>query len=385
MYKILRLNEHGKNELEQADFLAEYDAIVLDPSWVLFRTPPGRNMIWPKVDNNRQNFATLKALLNRRSGELWPFFAHGGILVVRLVEPATLQIVGITEVLNSFDWWYSAAAHASGGVLPANWSYIQGASGQLNVLEPGHPFEGYLRTNTNYRARLTGNHPGITALAENRAGEPVAAEVDCQRGALLLVPPPGSAGGEYMLDAVISTALQSRLGVAHEWTVTEEKVLAGERDVVLREMREKRQKIEQMLSTVRERKVGVLGMLHIDRIIGKYRKATDGTPVAKVSVPALWSMTELMREHYNKGTATLASMLKLPKEDLEFLDTLANNRDLDLRHTTGGQPKPVEAAELQRALAIGKAVVEAVIEYEYSAITVPAVPIPANGERKANP
>jgi len=383
VYKILRLNEHGKDELEQADFLAEYDAIALDPSWALFRTPPGRHVTWPHVDNNVHNFGALKALLTRRPAELWPFFAHGGILVVRLVEPARLQLGGFPDVLTSFDWWYSAAAAASDGALPADWRYIQAASGPLHVLEPGHPFESYLRTTTTYSARLTGYHPGIIALAENRAGEPVAAEVACQRGALLLVPPPTSEGGEYMLEAGISTALQSRLGVAHEWTVAEEKVLTDQRDAVLREMRERRQEIEQKLATTRATKEAVLGMLHVDRVIGKYRMATNGTPVAKASVPALWSMTELLREHYNKGTATLAAMLRLPKDDLEFLDTLANNRDLDLRHTTSGQPKPVEPAELQRALAIGKAVVQAVIDYEYTAIG--AVQVAANGVRKTSP
>jgi hypothetical protein len=385
LYKILRLNGHGKDELEEADFLAEYDAIVLDPSWALFRTPPGQHHTWSQVENNVRNFRALKSLLDRRSGELWPFFAHGGILVVRLEEAARLQLGGFPEILNSFDWWYGKAAAASSGALPGDWRFIQAASGPGHVLEPGHPFESYLRTTTTYRARLIGNHPGIIALAENRASEPVAAEVECQPGALFMVPPPASEGAEYMLDAAVSTALQSRLGIAHEWTVAEENVLADQRDAVLREMRERRQDVEKKLATTRAAKEAVLGMLHVDRVIGKYRMATNGTPVAKVAIPALWNMNELLREHYTKGTSTLASMLGVPKADLEFLDLLANNRDLDLRHTTTGQPKPVEPAELQRALAIGRAVVQAVIEFEYKRSTVAAVPVPANGERKASP
>ena len=91
----------------------------------------------------------------------------------------------------------------------------------------------------------------------------------------------------------------------------------------------------------------------------------------------------MLRERFNKGTSTLATMLSMPKEDLEFLGVLANNRELDLRHTTAGQPKLVEPAELERALAVGKAVVEAVIEYEYKARIVSPLPVTANGERKA--
>lgn len=367
VYKILRLHEHGKDQLEQADFLAEYDAIALDPSWVLFGIEPGRHVTWPQVDNNLYNFHAMEVLLNKRSTELWPFFAHGGLLVVRLIEPARLQIGGFKQILDSFGWWYDTAARASAGGMSPMSGYIQAGTGQVRVLEPGHPFESYLRATTTYRARITGGHSRLVALAENRTGEPVAAEIPCQQGALFLVPPPTDDGGEYLLQGAIYEALKSRLGVAHEWTVAEEGVLADQRDAALREMREKRREIEQRLATTRERKEAVLAKLHVDRVIGKYRIATNGTPVAKVSVPALWSMTELLREHYNKGTATLAAMLNLPREDLEFIDALANNRDLDLRHTTGGQPKPVEPGELQRALAIGRAVVGAVIEYEYRA------------------
>jgi hypothetical protein len=255
----------------------------------------------------------------------------------------------------------------------------------MNVLEPGHPFESFLREIRFYRFRLSRNWRNLVVLAENRAGDPVAVEVPCRRGALILLPPPTTEGQEHLLDLAVYKALQSRLGVAHEWVVSDEKRLIADRDAVLRQMREKREGIDQQLARVREIKEVLLQTLHVSRAIGYYKKATGGTPTPKTSIPVLWNLVEMLREHFNRGTSTLATLLSLPKEDLEFLDALANNRDLDLRHTTSGQPKPVEPAELQRALAIGKAVVEATIEYEYGASTAAPMPVGVSGERKESP
>ena len=383
MYKILRLTRHREDHLDQAEFLGEYDAISLDPSHVL-GIAPGKEETWPQQGTGQQKFTQIRRLLARRSAELPAFFGQGGILVVRLVQPARLRVAGSMDTIDSYSWWLDVAAAASEGRITASWP-TEG-SGPMQVLEPGHPFEGYLRAAMTYSARLTSLTPDnsrVVVLAENRTGDAVAVEVPCKRGALILVPPPTSDGGEYMLDAAIDQALQTWLGIAHEWTVADEATLSAQRDAILRDMRVKREETYQLLTSARTTKGVVLQMLHVDRAIGYYRKATQAIPIPKVCIPALWNMMEMLREHYNKGTATLASMLHLPKDDLEFLNTLANNRDLDLRHTTTGLPKPVEPAELQRALAIGKTVVQATIEYEYKAITRMRTTVAATGDGKA--
>jgi hypothetical protein len=384
MYKILKLNAHGKEQLEHADYLAEYDAIDLDPSWVLFGIQPGQHVTWPQESANLHNFEVMKALLERRSSELWSFFTNGGLLVVRLVAPGTLEISGLREFLNSFAWWYETAYRASDHAIPPTWDWIQAGSGDTaQVLEPGHPFENYLRLASVYQARLTGNRARLISLAENRTGNPVAAEIACQDGALVLVPAPLHDGVEDLLDAAIQAALDSRVGVVNQWPVDEERSLSDQRDAILREMREKREDVDRQLVRSRERKAAVMKLVHVERAIGYFRKATDGVPLPKVAVPALWNMIEMLRDHYTKGYAQLAAMLDVPKDDLEFLNTLANNKALDLRHATSGGPTAVTPAEVQRARAIGKAVVAAVIDYEYSkASAAPAVAVGSNGERE---
>lgn len=384
MYKILKLNAHGKNQLDTADFLGEYDAISLDPSWALFGIQPGQRVDWPQEYANLHNFEAMTAIFERRSEELWAFFTNGGLLVVRLIQPATLAITGLTATLNTYAWWYETAYRASDHAIPPNWHWIQFGSGTTSrLLEPGHPFESYLRTASVYQARLTGNRGRLISLAENRTGNPVAAEIPCQTGALILVPPPASEGAEYMLDAAIQTGLDSRLGIAHEWMVPEEQALREKRDAIMREMREKRDDVDRELARSRDRKAAVLQIAHVERAIGYYRKATDNTPRPRIAIPALWNTVEMLRDYYTKGTSTLASMLNRPKDELEFLNTLANNKDLDLRHTTSREPTAVTPAQLQRALAIGKAIVAALIEYEYTKLSAtPTVAVGSNGDRE---
>lgn len=380
MYKVLDLTLHGKQDLESADFLAEYDAICLDPSWPLFRIEPGREITWPQVDAQIHNYRVMEALLARRSSEIWPFFVHGGVLVARVVEPAKVRIGGLTDFIDSYTWWYSTAVRAADGAIPPDWStYVRSGSGEVHVLEPGHPFETYLRATRSYEARLTHRDRVIT-LAENRTGEPVAAEVACLSGALIFIPPPLDEGGEYLLRAAIDDALQSRIGIAQNWIVAEERTLTKERDAVLGEMREKRREIDRRLTRTRELKDGVLRTLHVERAIGYYRAATRAVPTPKKAIPPLWNLIEMLREHYNKGTSGLATILGLPKEDLEFLDTLANKRELDLRHTTSGELQPVLESELRRALDIGKRLVEGAIQYEFGkAVALPAAAGRPNG------
>jgi hypothetical protein len=81
-------------------------------------------------------------------------------------------------------------------------------------------------------------------------------------------------------------------------------------------------------------------------------------------------MLEMLRDHYTKGLAEIAKLLVVPKADLEFLHDIANKKDLDVRHATAGQPRPVSAEELQRALGVGKAIVQGTINYECSTFEV---------------
>src|SRR5207253_9742078 len=107
---------------------------------------------------------------------------------------------------------------------------------------------------------------------------------------------------------------------------------------------------------IRDVKAGVIKKVHVERTIGYMAKAAK-TPTPKNSIPPIWNMLEMLRDHYNRGLAEIAKMLGVPKGDLEFLHEIANMKDLDLRHATAGQTRAVRPEEVQRVLRIGMAVV----------------------------
>ncbi len=102
-------------------------------------------------------------------------------------------------------------------------------------------------------------------------------------------------------------------------------------------------------------------------------------------------MLEMLRAHYTRGYSGLADLLQVPKEDLEFVNDIANKKDLDVRHAEPGTPRAVQPDELQRVLLVGKAIVQGTIDYECASVTGRATSdeavasAPTNGSRAGNP
>lgn len=381
-YKILSLI--GGTQLKLAEYLPEYDAIVLDPSTSLLGIPPGQETTFSYQE--RPKYEAIRGLHRQRASELATFLGFGGVLLVRLREPSWLYVGAPGEPaggMNSFSWWLTPVFDALGRVSPDS-AFAHPAPGTaLTPTEPGHPFESYLRTINSYEVWLDDDdipdEEGVIVLAENRARKPVAVEVACGQGVAIMVPPPTSEGTGYLLEAAVASLLDSRIALHEDWPTDEERELLDKRAQVLSEMRGKRDKIDQELVRLRDVKVSVMRLLHVERAIGYYRKATAGAPTAK-SIPAIWKMQEMLREHYNRGDAGLAQLLGVSKGDMEFLDRLANTKELDVRHTTAGKPSSVLPNELQRVLGIGKALVQGLINYECRQLAAPTVTaVRANG------
>lgn len=383
VYKILTLTTAGGTPLEKAEYLPEYDAIVLDPPFTLLGVEPGRNQ---SLDyRQRPNFAVLENIHARRNKELATFFHRGGVLLVRLVEPSWLYVEDqpTTQIMESFSWWLAPVLLSIGRTPPKEFAR-PGSGTALTIVEPGHPFEMYLRSVNSYTAWLDNDireSDGVVVLAENRAHQPVAVEIACYPGAAVLVPPPTSEGSGYMLSAALRDLLNRRVALSEEWPTAEEQKLLREREEILGEMRARRDDVDRRLVSVRDVKAGVITILHVSRAIGYYRQATATTPTPKRSIPLIWNMLELLRDHYTRGNSQLAELLGLPKADLEFVQRIANKKDLDVRHTEPGQPRAVTQSELDRAVAIGGAMVQATIDYECRlALTATSAP-QAAGQR----
>jgi len=386
-YKILSLTS-GPTPLEDAEYLPEFDAIVLDPPAALLGIGPGTDVTWPY--EQRPFFERMRAARERRSEELTTFFGRGGVLLVRLVQPSWLYVGDVnTGGLDSFSWWLNPMVVATRRSASVYTFAHPGSGTALTVVAPGHPFETYLRYVNSYQAWLEDDlreADGVVVLAENRARRPVAIEVACYRGAVVIVPPPTSEGAENLLKAALWTLLDGRVALNEDWPTAEERKLLEERETVLGEMRTKRDDFDKRLVVLRDLKAGAMKLLHVDRAIGYYRQATAATPTPEKSIPPIWKMLEMLREHYTKGTAGLAVLLGVPKDDLEFVQAIANKKDLNVRHTTTGLPRAVNPSELARVIATGEALVQGTIDYECRLSTVPAVDetaaaIPANGSR----
>jgi hypothetical protein len=290
--------------------------------------------------------------------------------------------------LDSLSWWVEPTTRGleKGSIHP---EYLTVGAMGASVIprEPGHPFEDYLRSWTpQYQAILDRDlldMPEVTILAENRAGDPIAVEIETWKGAVILVPPPTSEAAENIFGLAVRDVVTSRLAVQRDWMLAEERALIGRREEILRQMREERAGIERELKTVGETKAQILAEVHVNRAIGYYKKATKGTPTPKKSIPPIWEMLEMLRGHYNKGYSGLAQLLQISKDDLEFVNHLANDKELDIRYAGPGRPHRVTEPQLLRILATGKAIVQGFIQHEYKVAS--GVSVAPNGKSHGAP
>lgn len=143
--------------------------------------------------------------------------------------------------------------------FPGKWPGVEifGLPGHgigLTVLEPTHPLGPYLELRDAYLARVSPyvrGYPGLTVLAENRAGDPVAVEFRIDRGSIALVPPPDTKEHRAVLTEAISRSVAASTSRSRTWTVAEERDAEERRDQALRRIHEERLAAEKLLSEVR--------------------------------------------------------------------------------------------------------------------------------------
>ena len=189
----------------------------------------------------------------------------------------------------------------------------QAGSGALEVREPGHPFEEYLRGCGRFRCRLSAylrNIPGAVVLAENRAGDVVAVEIPIGEGSAVFVPAPDSPEDEERLETAVRRSLAQRVGARKDWIPPQERDLITARDDLLSRMRVERAATDARLAEVRAAKAKILREEVVSRAVSYYRQATAPGSTPDRTLGFLYKITDLLRDHFGGGDPGLAEALE---------------------------------------------------------------------------
>lgn len=240
----------------------------------------------------------------------------------------------------------------------------QAGSGNLELREPGHPFEEYLKGVGRYRCRLGAylrDIPGAVVLAESRMGEVVAIEVPLGNGSAVIVPPPRSEEDEKRIDAAVRRAVAQRVGARGDWVPEQERALIEARDSVLTRMRQERSVIDAQLEEVRVIKARVLDEEIVSRAASYYRQATAPGVTADRVMFFLYKITDLLRDHFGAGESGLAEALGMTVAQIKKIKKVANLPEKDLRHAGVGPTEQVTDTELSEAVSTGREMVNQLV------------------------
>jgi hypothetical protein len=349
------------------DNLAQYQAIILEPSWPFYQAEPGTQANF--AENGHE---LLRILLSRRSTELPDFFDNYGVLFVALEEPVTSfggYLSGEFDYDN-YSWWLQTLRLPLGG-SDARFLVTAGFGTSLQIREPGHPFETYLRLAGSYKVRINPDvsaAPSISILAENRPHQPVAIEMPVQSGSAILVPPIKDDGLASWFHHAVMETLVSRTGVPSEWQLAAERELQERRNQVLSKIRAERLSVEKQLAEVRTVKESLLKIDAVDRARTYLGNATSRTPTAGHSLPQLRKLIETVADRLG-GEKMAAEKLGIPVENLKRINRLASDPRFDVVHPPQESVVSIDPAKFQRALKDGRLIFERLLEYEYAQAT----------------
>ena len=352
-FKILRLFSSRDGPLSATHYLAEYEAIIVKPTWErLLVTGPDMNAVVQSEE-----------AFNRKAGELTTFLAAGGLLVV-LPVPAESRIVQSHCPYDNHSWWAIDVAEP----YPGTPSIVAPGSGMsVAPTGSGSEFVEYLELNQGFQARLGSwfeNRDTVQILAHNRAGGPVAAEVAVGLGTVVCVPPPVDAKAEESLLQAVENFLGHRFGPGLKWPLPEEEELARARQQLLGEFHARMAEVTSKQRVVQGRKRAVFAKSQISRGVRYFEQATrpGGTP--KLTMEGLYSLIEMLKYYYRTDWDGMADSLGVSHSSVDRIKILANRKELHLRHTTADDPEGVVQADLDQVIADGKAILAAFIARE---------------------
>jgi len=360
-FKILKLRRPADGLLSSSNYLAEFEAIVIKPEWsrlVLFSGPDMATIVQSEAE------------FGRKSSELRDFLEAGGLLVVLVVprEERHLQS-SYSNPHDNIVWW---AIH-----LTYPWTdpdvVAPGAGTSVIPTGAGSEFDAYLNAVQHYDARLGSwfeDRSGVNILARNRAGGPVAAEVAVGNGTVVCVPPPTDHDEEELLFKAIEDFLGHRFGPGLKWPVAEEEELRSTRDRLIADFHLRIGEVETEQRAVQDRKRAVFEKSQVRRAVGYFDQAIRPGRTPKQTLDSLYSLIEMLKDYYETGWDGLAGKLGVSRNSVGRIKTLANKKELHLRHTTADDPEGVEQSDLDRIVADARAIVSAFIAQEYASAGV---------------
>ena len=394
-HRILRVfNPVGRIEAkthrlsaDSVEHFSEYDAIVIAPTWSdMFRgdlqepgtTQKARYESW-RGREPIDYVGWYGGELSRRASELQPFFELGGLFVVRVTQDITLEAPGHLSDYVSAQAWFAepllrALILAGKPLEPPDRSVTLAGSGAIATIDPGHTFESYLRSVGSYACRLhagLSTLPGVSVLAENRAGDPVAIEVEVLAGAIVFVPPPRTEVHEQLLEIAVARSLDQRVTVHDLVTLDAERELVRTRDEAIREQRRIRAESESASAVIQAQKAQVLKDEVVRRAIDYVLSATRLSATPERSLGRLYKMWEMIEEYCGGSESKLADALEMPLERIKRIKRLANDRELDLRHATAEGTKAPGDTRVAEAIEIGREMVRRFVEFRYRDRTRP--------------
>jgi hypothetical protein len=353
--RILRLDRQQDNPLSASDYLAEYEAIIVRPEWQrLILTGPNMNAIIRSEEG-----------FNRKAVELGDFLAIGGLLVV-LPVPAEKRLFQTNSPFDNHSWWAMDIAQP----YPGTPSIVTPGPG--TSVEPtgvGSEFDEYLELNQSYQARLGSwfdNRDNVQILARNRAGGVIAAEVTAGPGTVICVPPPVDVGAEEVLLQAVKSFLGHRFGLGLKWPLPEEEELARVRQKLVAEFQLRMADVTSQQRAVQDRKRAVFERSQVRRGVRYFDLSTRSGATPKQTMDALYSLIEMLKDYYTTDWNGLADRLSVSHKSIDRIKTLANKKELHLRHTTAADPQGIVQADIDRTVADGRAILFAFIALEYA-------------------
>lgn len=368
-FRILWISGNDGTSLHAAPHLGEYDAVVYDEMSTSvasdLKVDPGF-----EVGSERNVVTNVQALLGRRREEATSLLRGGGLLVVRvrafsgLVEQNQFFGTSHPARVNLADWWFRILdylpALADRGV-----AVIELAMGDTVMIEePGHAFEACLLSTTSYAATIAqhvAHEKGATVLATNRAGIPIAAEINVGAGSLLLVPSGTTRDG---LERAIVETLTIRRAHRAAWPVPEEVIALANYRAVTEELREKHAASVTELGDIFAMKERIFSEPDVAKVLRYHRKATAGTTSIRDSLRHLALMVEVLEGLYG-GERQLPGALGVSLATVKSIKKIANHAPSAVRHATVGPEAEIDRTEYSEAIDNAEVLVQAFISRRY--------------------
>lgn len=368
--------------LKAANHLGDYEAIIIELTWPKL---VGVNGPAPgyKASVDYPLIKEVEASLRRRTMELLTFLAAGGVAAVKARARSVLawsNAIGTQTADVNTDAWLIDA------IPPLGANYYEpfevGAGTSISVREPGHPLDEAIRNATGYSALLRDRvfeREGPLVLATSRIGGPIAAEIAVGRGLVFLLP---SGIDDVTLAAALSQLLDDRARYRSAWMLPRERELL----VMERKLREALQgevkKLEGEMEELASVRAAVMKDVHVARAIAYYENGVSATRDVKHAMNDLYKLAEMLEAQLGGSEDALASALGVPKARFKHIKKLANQKELDFRHATSGEPVGADAADIQQAREDARELVQKFIEHrcaEEIGRGVAAKTLPATG------